>query len=947
VQSRYRIDRLLGEGGMARVYAATDLRLGRTVALKFGLAERGPGDLWLAHLEREARAASSLTHPNIAAIYDFEYDEDGRPFIVMELVEGENLSERLGGGRLATEEALRIAGNVASALSEAHRHGILHRDIKPSNIRLNERNETKVLDFGLARWVEGAEKEGSTSPETLTRGVRGTPAYMSPEQAQGLTLSPATDVFSLGTLLYECLTGVQPFRADSFAGTLARLVQDSPEPPSSMAGALPDGVDALTLRMLAKDPRERPAAREVVEEIRGILEPGDGGLDRTWAASWWKWWRLAAACVTLACAAVAAAWWLRVGRSEPPQPQQALRWFEDGMRGIRDGCYLKASKAFEEAVRTSPGFAMARARLAEAWFELDDVQRARREMLTAFPPGKWTPRMSRTHALTIAGIHRTIAGERGAAVAEFRTLTTVARGADLAQAWFDLGRAEERAGNRAGAMEAHRKALKADGLMAGAYLRLGRLYVNSQEAAKAEPELNRAEELYTAASNQEGVAEVYYQRARLARLRDPVQAQGWLEKVIDKARATNNQQQLVAAGLMQVTLLLTKGEVEQGRRKAEETVQLAKETGAAVLLSRALVDVGDALRLSRQYAEAERYYRDSLSKAEENSDERSAARASFGLGVLAHNRDDFEEAVRRVELALDYYRKQDARREIGQTLLQLARIRRDAGQFAQAEKDFQDLLDQFSSSADHLILGYAMDGLATVNFHKEKYRRAMELFEKACEHYSAAKSEVLFTQRQRGRAAACLGHFDEAARASDSALKTAETTRPGQLAGVMEERAEMFLMMGQPGRARTELSRAISLKGNVSPVIKIDVWAAAGAGGEARRECDTQTGAEFVNKPARDRGRLLLSCGAAAVLAGEADRGAEMASKAAEIFANLGIPLSAWKARAWVSVARRGDAGARQAEASAWKQAEEYMGAEDFSLWTKRSDVAGLRARLR
>jgi eukaryotic-like serine/threonine-protein kinase len=255
--AHYRILRALGSGGMGVVFEAEDLRLRRHVALKF-LHDRFARDPRARQrLEREARAASSLSHPNICAIHGVE-EHQGEPVIVMEFLEGESLNETIRRGP-ATVQALRnIAIQAAEALRAADSNGIIHRDIKPANLFVTAGGQLKILDFGLAKVLPSGALHGLTRGESLTYegAIAGTTAYMSPEQARGAELDARTDLFSLGVVLYELATGRQPFLGRNTVITIDALLNTRPPAPSSLNRALPAALDAVIMRLLEKE-RER------------------------------------------------------------------------------------------------------------------------------------------------------------------------------------------------------------------------------------------------------------------------------------------------------------------------------------------------------------------------------------------------------------------------------------------------------------------------------------------------------------------------------------------------------------------------------------------------------------------------------------------------------------------------------------------------------------------
>src|SRR6266567_7448138 len=277
--SHYRILEKIGEGGMGVVYLAEDTLLGRRVAIKTIHSRAGAEDRhFRARFLREARAVSALSHPHIATIYDYGETEEGEPYIVMELIKGATLGELMLTENLTISRAIEIIKQVGDALAEAHRQGIIHRDIKPTNVAINERGHVKVLDFGLAKQV-GLEAADITDPERQTLMVMhtrdgmivGTPMYLSPEQALGNEVDARSDLFSLGSLLYECIAGKPAFFGKSAADICAKVMRDDPPPPSTLNPAVPKELDRIALKSLAKKPELRyQSADEMIAELQSV-----------------------------------------------------------------------------------------------------------------------------------------------------------------------------------------------------------------------------------------------------------------------------------------------------------------------------------------------------------------------------------------------------------------------------------------------------------------------------------------------------------------------------------------------------------------------------------------------------------------------------------------------------------------------------------------------------
>ena len=269
---RYELGELLGHGGMADVRKGTDLRLGRTVAVKMLRTDLAKDATFQARFRREAQSAASLNAPTVVAVYDTGEDElDGVrvPYIVMEYVEGQTLREVLREGqRLMPNRALEITSGVLAALEYSHRQGIIHRDIKPANVMLARNGDVKVMDFGIARAVADS---GATM--TQTANVLGTAQYLSPEQARGETVDARSDVYSTGCLLYELLTGRPPFQGESPVAVAYQHVRENPVPPSTLNPDVGAEPDAIVMKALTKNPANRyQSAAEMRTDIARALQ---------------------------------------------------------------------------------------------------------------------------------------------------------------------------------------------------------------------------------------------------------------------------------------------------------------------------------------------------------------------------------------------------------------------------------------------------------------------------------------------------------------------------------------------------------------------------------------------------------------------------------------------------------------------------------------------------
>ncbi|HEV2197050.1 MAG TPA: LpqB family beta-propeller domain-containing protein [Candidatus Acidoferrum sp.] len=319
----------LGAGGMGEVYRARDSRLARDVALKVLPPDFATDPDRRARFEREARAAGQIHHPNVLTILDIG-THDALPFIVTELLEGETLRERLRPGPLPQRKAIEVASQIAKGLGAAQERGIVHRDIKPDNIFISRNGHVKILDFGLASVSiqESAPSDATISLKTASGIILGTAAYMSPEQARGQTVDSRSDIFSLGSVLYEMLSGERPFKGNSYADLVSAILRQDPAPLPSKLSILP-ALDRIARRCLEKSPAERfQSARDLAFQLDSLVSNIESGSDAAVREIGPEHWRIPArvlsriAIPAMILAAAVLAWWFRGWQLRTARPPE-------------------------------------------------------------------------------------------------------------------------------------------------------------------------------------------------------------------------------------------------------------------------------------------------------------------------------------------------------------------------------------------------------------------------------------------------------------------------------------------------------------------------------------------------------------------------------------------------------------------------------------------------
>ena len=976
---------------MGTVYLAEDTHLGRRVAIKFPSLSSDSHD-YRARFLREARAVSELSHPYIATLFDYGETEEGRPFLVMELARGRALTELMHKGELNLPRAVAIVIDVATALVEAHARGVVHRDIKPSNIMIDDNGQIKVLDFGLAKQLNkdypgSSEPEAQTLLSTETRSgvVLGTPAYLSPEQAVGGAVDGRSDLFALGTLLYEATTGRTPFDGRSFIEIAANVLHVEPPPPSKFNNAVPRELDFIVTKALAKKPNKRyQSAKELISDLNAVkdrLEEDSGqtlikraspsvltahsrtlsNLSRILQRP-----RIPISYILfgLAILILAGGVALRFRRSSPhTPPAEAARWYDVGTTALRDGAYYQASQALERATAADDDYILAHARLAEALVALDYIDKAKDELLRV--TGADRGALPRLDALYIDAITATARQDFAKSIGLYKQIAMETAADDKAYVLVDLGRAYENNNNLAEAIRSYEEASNQNSQYATAYLHLGIAYGMQGDLEKSLPCFDKAESIYQALGNLEGRAEVAFQRGALFNKRNKLaEAKAQLEQALTFAKANDNKSQIIKTLLQLCSVAFDAGETSRSTEYAQEAVDLAQKNGMENLSAQALVDLGNSFLIRGENAQAEKYLTQALELAQRSKAQRNEARARVSLGSLREQQKDPDAAIRYLEPALTFYYQGGYRSETFSCLGLLARANLQKGDYASARKGHEQLLKLATESNDQSQMALAHAEIGSALAREEKFTEALDQLNQA---YSLYDSQGI--QRSKGynlvSRADVLGHlgrFDEARALLDQA--TAIADKPGgELKRLSLEiklaLAEIALIQNNFPDAKSRAENVFEAAGtefkNIATGAKIviglsEVYSGAKATGK-QTTAEAVALARQITDPAQ-LAAAQMALAEALLLAGDSRGASSNALQAEEVFARLGQPASDWQALLIAAQASQnlGDKSTAREYAmrarDSLSKLEQRWGSENYNTYLSRPDVQRFRKRL-
>lgn len=988
--SHYKILEPLGEGGMGTVYLAEDTHLGRRVAIKFPSLNSDSHD-HRARFLREARAVSELSHPGIATLFDYGETEAGRPFLVMELARGRALTELLQKGELTLSRAVEIVIDVATALVEAHARGVVHRDIKPSNIMIDDQGRVKVLDFGLAKQLNKevgvSEPEARTLLSTETRSgvVLGTPAYLSPEQATGGAVDARSDLFALGTLLYESITGRTPFSGNSFIEIAANVLHVEPPPPSKYNREVPRELDFITKKALAKKPIKRyQSAKEFIADLNAVkdsLEEKSGQtlIRQTSPSAFSVHSRtlnnisqilqrpripisyLLIGFVLFAVGVVAAINFL--GPKPHTPPEEAQRWYEIGTAALRDSAYYQATQALQRAVSADEKFLLAHARLAEAMVELDYVDQAKDGLLRVNSSDRAA--LPKLDALYLEAITATARHDFSKAVELYGQIVGQVPASEKPFVLVDLGRAYENRNDAKAAIKSYKEASDLNPQYATAHLRLGILYGQQGDTTAALQSFEQAESIYQARGNLEGRAEVIFQRGTLFNKRNKLsEARQQLEHALTLTQASDNTSQTIKILLQLCSVAFDAGETARSTEFAQQAVDLAQKNGMENLSTRGLVDLGQSFLVRGNQVEAGKYLEQALAQAERSRSKRSEARARVAMANLRHQQNRPDEAVRYLDPALAFYQQGGYRSETFSCLALMARANLQKGDYQAADKGQLELLRLAPELGDQALIALAHAERGSALAREERYSEALDHLNQAYSIYSAQglQRSMGYNLAGRGEVLSELGRFDEARSLLDQAQAIA--LKPGgelrRLAAEVQLRlAQMELGRENFASARSAAEKALETASsefkNLATAARIVIGLSESYGGaHARGKQLTSEAMELarqLNDPL-ELARAQLAVAQSLLLAGDFRGASENAMQAQQLFARLDQPASDWHALLILAQASHNTRDKNAVREYAMRardtlsKLEQRWGSEYYKSYLSRPDTQRFRKQL-
>jgi len=737
ILGRFQIIRHLGTGGMGEVYEAKDLELGR-IALKTIRLQIASSPRAFERFRQEVVLARKVSGPEVCRIHELfllpaTTSRPATAFLTMEYLAGIPLSEKLlKDGTLPLKETLRIALDICEGLQLIHQQGIVHRDLKPSNIMLCERNglsHAVLMDFGLALAAPldcsdpKDETSSALSARTITGSVAGTPAYMAPEQFEGKPLTPATDIFALGVVLYQLFTCRHPYPVNTPAGVAMRRLK-RPWLPSTIRSELPRHWDRVIERCLEDEPSER---FQTAEQVAKALKASPYSLenlrkDRPWVL------RVAGALALAVIGWGLLHWWQSRQYYHPAAEE--LHWYEAGVASLREGSYLKATKELERAAQKNNRFAMAHARLAEAWSDLDLDGTAQREMLIATAQERHLQPLDRMY---LDAIRATLTHDYDGAVVLYRRILDRLPDSERAAGHVDLGMAYERAGDPKLALQNYEEGSRLDKDNAAAYLHAAVLESRSNDFPQADQAFSHAESIMTAEMDQEGLANLDYERGYAANVSGHLdQAEQFQQRSLKEAEVIPNTQLEIRA-LIQLSSVAARQNPEKAVEFAQQAIHLARDNQLDFWTSMGESRLAAAriMQGSEHDQQAEEAAQEALRIATLSQHPRAEALANVMLASVFDQENRTDDVIAPAQAALAYYKQNSYFEPAARASLLLVRAELKLGDYSRATLAANNLLTLARQSGIRNLEVQAEETVGDSSREMEHYPDALVRYQRA------------------------------------------------------------------------------------------------------------------------------------------------------------------------------------------------------------------------
>jgi serine/threonine protein kinase len=736
ILGRFRIIRPIGKGGMGEVYEAEDLQLG-VVALKTIRNTVASSSDAFERFRQEVQLARRVTGPQVCRIHElYLLPASGKypptAFLTMEYLDGVTLFEKIRtDGPIPWKQAVGIALQICEGLRLIHENGIIHRDLKTGNIMsCKQGDDTRIvlMDFGLARDFQsegaalGTDETLATPRNTFPQPIVGTPGYMAPEQFEGKPVSPATDIYALGIILYELVTGIHPYAADTPVAAAIRRARQ-PMPPSSLRSRIPRQCDRFIERCLEYDPSKRFSSADAAAKA---LKAGPANFENLRLDRPWVLWFASAMVLGLIAGSVFSLWQSR--QYYRPDPE-ASRWYEAGLAALREGNNVKATRSLQEAVAHDNHFVMAHARLAEAWANLDFDGNAQRELLVAMPESR---RLEPLDRMYLSAIRATVTKDSASEVVIYQQILGRLPPAQKPSGYIDLGVAYERAGDPKHALENYARAAALDKDNPAPFLHTAVLESREHHVVEADRAFERAQALFSTEMNQEGIAELDYARGYAANDNgNSAEAKQFLERSLDEASKIPSVQ-LEIRDLTQLSASAYRlDDTVKAKEYAERAIKLARSDRLDAWAAWGQARLAAAQMHEGDLQGADQSLHEALEFAGQSQQLRLEAFANLTLASLMNQEQRSDQVVQPALAALDYYKKNGFFVAAKSAALLLIRTQRDKGQYDMALRSGQEFLDLASKSGDRDLIRQAQEVIGTVYLDMEQYPDALEHFQNA------------------------------------------------------------------------------------------------------------------------------------------------------------------------------------------------------------------------